>query len=81
MRSHTITVVASNAKEGRCRYCRERILWVTTASEPRRPARTLPFNVPRPIPLSVRRNDESGIVFEVWSSASLHTETCRRRTS
>lgn len=78
MRSRTVVVVASTVTHGRCRYCHDPILWATTASTPGQRARTLPFNRPRPYPLSTTRNDEIGLVFEAWPSSSLHFTTCAR---
>lgn len=79
MHARTLTIVASTIKDGRCRYCHDPIIWATTASEPGRIAKTLPFNRPRPFPLRTERNDEIGLVFEVWPSAALHFTTCKHR--
>jgi len=73
---YMITIVAAGFNRGTCRYCGAPILWVTTASEPGKPSRTLPFSTPRPRPLSVSRNDDTGVVFENWPRASLHSRSC-----
>lgn len=77
--SRLITVVASSLERGRCRYCGAPILWATTTSSPGHPAKSLPFSVPRPFPLSVTRNDETGVVFEHWPKAALHFRSCPDR--
>lgn len=72
-----IPVVTSvGVREGRCKYCHDRVLWVTRASTPGQPARGLPFNR-RPWPLRTERNDETGLVVEYWPAAELHFATCR----
>lgn len=73
-----VGIVALGITEARCKYCRERILWVTTASEPGKPSRTLPFTYPRPFPVRVETN-AAGIQFEYWPRESLHLLTCRRQ--
>lgn len=85
MRDRTITVVAGSAREGRCRQCRVRILWVTVAADRGRAARSLPFDAPAPMPLRRYRTD-TGVVFEVWPRLALHFESCgtpatRRRSA
>lgn len=79
MYARTVTVVAGTVKDGTCRYCHDRILWATTASAKGRPAKTLPFNRPRPWSLSEQRNDETGVSFEVWPADALHFTTCRNK--
>lgn len=74
-----LTIVASSVTRGRCRYCRQPIVWATTASEPGKPARSLPFTAPRPFPLSVTRNDDTGVAFEHWPKAALHFKSCAYR--
>lgn len=71
-----IGIVASSVTRGRCRYCQQPIVWAITESKPGRPARTLPFDAPRPWPLSETRNDETGVVFEYWPTMALHLRTC-----
>lgn len=73
-----VGIVALGITEARCKYCRDRILWVTTASEPGKPSRTLPFTYPRPFPVRVETN-AAGIRFEYWPRESLHLLTCRRQ--
>lgn len=80
MRSRLITIVDRGITRGRCKFCGAAILWVTTASRPGCPARTLPFDLPRPWPLSTDRSDETGLAFEVWPASALHFATCRRPT-
>lgn len=77
MRTATIRVVAGSVHKGRCRYhgCRQPILWAVVASEPGRPARTLPFTAPAPWPLSTTETDR-GVRFEVWPREALHAHTC-----
>lgn len=75
MRDRTITVVAGSAREGRCRQCRARILWVTVAADRGRAARSLPFDAPAPMPLRRYRTD-AGVVFEVWPRQALHFDSC-----
>ena len=77
--TRSILVVASGATRGRCTYCRDRILWVTSASRPGSRAKALAFNLPAPAPLAVRRNDETRVTFEEWPLAALHVVTCRAR--
>lgn len=77
--ARTIKVCTLGIEEGRCKYCRDRILWATTASAPGKPARTLPFTWPRPWPISAERNDETGLDFEVWPREKLHFTTCARQ--
>lgn len=76
MSGRTVTIVASTVQPGTCRYCRAHILWATRASQPGAPAKTLPFNRPRPWPLSTTRNDETGLTFEVWPAEALHFVSC-----
>lgn len=77
MRERLIRVVTSvGVTEARCKFCRDRILWVTRASAPGRPARALPFNRPRPWPLEVDET-ESGLVIETWPASALHLGTCQ----
>lgn len=77
MRERLVTVALVGIHEGRCRYCRRRVLWATTQSKPGQRARTLPFDLPRPWPLRTERNNETGIEFEVWPAAAKHFATCR----
>lgn len=73
-----ITVITSvGVKQGRCRDCRDPILFAMRASRPGHPAKLLPWNRPRPWPLSTTRNDETGLVCEVWPASALHFTTCR----
>lgn len=74
-----VTIAAVTVSRGTCRYCGQGVLWATTASRPGYPSKTLPFNPPRPFPLSTRRNDETGVVFEDWPRAALHVITCKRQ--
>jgi hypothetical protein len=78
MRPRLITIVDRGISRGRCKFCRAPILWVTTASRPGSPARTLPFDLPRPWPLSTDRNDDTGLAFETWPASALHFATCPR---
>jgi len=75
-RSRLICVVTAGISEARCKYCRDRIVWATTASQRGKPSRTLPFTWPRPFPLRQERNDETGIGFEYWPAEKLHFVTC-----
>lgn len=77
--ARSIMVVTSGATRGRCKYCRDQILWVTSASRPGAPAKSLAFSLPAPQPLEVRRNDETRVTFEAWPLAALHVVTCRAR--
>ncbi len=79
MRQQTVLVVANSVKEGRCRFCRDRILWAIRASTPGHPAKSMPFNPPRPFVISAEQNDETGLVFERWPLEQSHFNTCRRR--
>lgn len=80
MTERTVQVVSSiPVKEGRCKYCRARILFAMRASRPGHPAMLLPFDPPRPWPLSHVRNDETGLVIETWPAAALHFTTCTHK--
>jgi hypothetical protein len=80
VRDRTIMVVSSvEMGRGKCRYCGAPVLWVTTASQPGRPARTLPFDPPRPWPLRTDRNDDTGVAFEVWPTSALHFASCKQQ--
>lgn len=79
MSQRTVTIVASSVKPGRCKFCKGPILWATRAASPGRPARGLPFSLPRPWPLSTSTNEETGIAFEVWPTSALHLETCPKQ--
>jgi hypothetical protein len=76
-----IVVVASlGVSPGKCKYCGGAILWATTASRPGHPAKTVPWNRPRPWPtVTPVRNDETGLTFESWPASALHFTTCTRR--
>jgi hypothetical protein len=74
-----ICVATVGLRDGRCKYCGDRILWVTTASTPGKPSRVLPFSWPRPYPLRHEVNDETGVGFEYWPTEKLHLVTCARR--
>lgn len=75
--SNLVTIVASSVRRAQCRYCGAPILWATTARERDRPSRNVPFDVPRPFPLSVSRNDETGVTFENWPRGARHWYTCQ----
>lgn len=77
--ARSIWVVVSGAERARCKWCRDQILWVTSASRPGARAKALAFNVPAPQALERRRNDETRVVFESWPLAALHAITCRAR--
>lgn len=77
MLTRLITVTTRGMQRSRCRDCRQPILWVTTQSRPRHPAKRLPFNLPRPFPLRTERNEETGVEFEVWPAIALHFRTCQ----
>lgn len=77
MASRIVAVVTSiGVLDVTCRRCGVPILLAMRASQPGKPAKWLPFDRPRPWPLSSVRNDETGIVIEHWSTEKLHFVTC-----
>lgn len=72
-------VVSVGLREGRCHFCRARILWATVASRKGRKAKTLPFDLPKPFPMRTDRDADTGITVEWWPEASLHFTSCTNR--
>jgi hypothetical protein len=78
--SRTELIVTSiPMKEGRCKFCHARIFFAMRASQPGKPAVLLPWDHPKPWPLSVVRNDDTGLVIETWSMERIHFASCTRK--
>lgn len=70
-------VTSAPVTRGRCKYCRQPIVWATVASRGHGlPAKTLPFSR-RPIPERSERNDETGLTIEWWPAGELHFKHCK----
>lgn len=79
MPDRLVCVVASSACKGRCRDCRRRVVFVTTASTRKQPARGMAFDWPKPFPTRTEVNDATGITFEYWPTANRHIYSCPMR--
>lgn len=66
---------ASAACKGRCRDCDQPITWFVTVAN----GRKLALDGHEPVPLRSER-DRDGHTIEIHERATLHVETCPRRT-
>lgn len=66
-------VLKGSARRGKCKFCRQRIVWATTAPH----GKTLPFD--REPVYAPELRTENGLVFERWPVDTLHIVTCKSR--
>lgn len=59
----------------RCRYCRQPIVWMTTA----RNRKPIAMNGHEPAPLRTEREAGTGATIEIHDRAAVHFETCEKR--
>lgn len=67
-------VMKGTAQRGRCRYCRQRVVFAICAPYGKR----LPFDR-EPIYAAEITNPDTGVRFEVWPTELLHVINCPRR--
>lgn len=89
MSAGVVYVVPGGRSEGTCKYCHQRILWVTIARQgPGRPARVLPFDrapsfeerAALQLEQGTTDGDQApGVRLEAWPEALLHRNSCTDR--
>jgi len=68
-----VYVVSWNRHDGRCKYCRQSIVWATTAR-----GKMLPLN-PGAFILEVKRDPETRVRYDVLEADASHIVTCANR--